>query len=202
MPSTASPWADWKLRTAASVSGPKMPSTLIPPRAVCRRRTWRPSLPKLRMIECSVVVWGSGAGGTLAAVDWPPLATVAVGPTVSAASVPIEMRLARETGGNEHQRGGPSAGPRAAQGQLPGFRFGEVPTLGAVRAAGQERAQRGTGSATAGAAAPAPGTSFQRALKRCAPVVENSKIPRGSRHARASFLVRFLAPTGLAVGLA
>ena len=34
MPSTVSPWLAWKLRTAASVSGPKMPSTLIEPSAL------------------------------------------------------------------------------------------------------------------------------------------------------------------------
>ena len=61
MPSTGSPWLAWNLRTASSVSGPKTPSTLTPPSAACSSCTWRPSLPELSTIECSVVVAGSGS---------------------------------------------------------------------------------------------------------------------------------------------
>ncbi len=92
IPSTVSPLPAWKCWTASSVSGPKIPSTLIPPSACWRSCTWRPSLPSVRTITCSVVVAGSGPA---AEVVLCPLAMLAVGPTVSAASAPSETRLAR-----------------------------------------------------------------------------------------------------------
>ena len=97
MPSTASPLLAWKLRTASSVSGPKMPSTLMWPSASWSSRTCRPSLPEVRTMTCSVVVVGSGFGADALTAD--PLARLAVGPTVNAARAPIEARLAREPAG-------------------------------------------------------------------------------------------------------
>src|ERR1700719_690367 len=51
-------------------------------------------------MTCSVVVGGSGLGEAGLTVDC-PLARVEVGPTVMAASAPIEIRLARELAGTK-----------------------------------------------------------------------------------------------------
>ena len=73
-----------------------MPSTLIPPSACCRSVTCRPWLPTEITMLCSVVVAGPAAD---AGPDSCPLATAAVGPTVSAARAPSETRFALDRGG-------------------------------------------------------------------------------------------------------
>ncbi len=91
---------------------------------------------------------------------------------------------------HEAQLGGAPACARAPERELPWLLVGEVARLGERAAVLQQRGQRG---ARVGAAANAPAlgasTACARALKRCAPVVDNSKITRGSRHPRRPFSI-------------
>ena len=100
-PSCASPRLVWKARTAASVSGPKMPSTLMFPNARWSNCTCLPSLSKLSVTVCSEVVGGPAGAPVGAACE--PSARLAVGPTESAASAPIEARLARVAVGTKRR---------------------------------------------------------------------------------------------------
>ena len=185
----AQPAGCWKLRTAASVSAPKTPSTLTAPSACCSSCTWRPSAPSVRTITCSVVVAVRAGRGR-------PLRRAAG----EARRRPDGQRgeraerdaLGARAGGHEMQLGGAAAGAGTAERELPGLLVGEVARLSRAARVQQQRRARRCGRRGEVGAACARATG-KRALQRGAPVVGNCKITRASRHARRPFSIPFCA---------
>ena len=137
---------------------------------------------------CSVVVGGSGLALPGAAPGL-PVGQARGGSDrerrESAQREPLRPRAC----GHKAQLGGAPACARAPQRQLPRLPVGEVALFALVAAGVEQRGQRGgvvrvlTGTSAARARTPCAG-----ALQRSVPGVDDSKITRGSRHAKASFL--------------
>ena len=185
------PAARLEARTAASVSGPKMPSTLMPPSACCSSLHLPAFAAGAERDACSVVVVGSGLGCTALAAGLPAREARRSGPTVSAASAPSEIALrarARPGRSAARRRAGARASARAT-----------APTArSSARSRGVAQAARGRRAASAsdGGVVRRRGARLRTARARRArersseasPGVDDSKITRESRHAKASFL--------------
>ncbi len=111
-----------------------------------------------------------------------------MGPTVQRGERAQRDALGPRARGHEAQLRGAPAGARASERELPGRLVGEVARRIGAFASSADRAELECAPRRSRPRLGA-GTACERALQRCVPVVDNSKITRGSRHPRRPFSI-------------